>query len=77
MRRGELLVIHFLPDVAGSAADRATFFLLNGAIGDGPRASPSQLHADAEPGGGMTVDFSTTTTKKRKSFQSRRRTSGA
>ena len=57
MLRGGLLVIHPLPDVAGSAADRATFFSLNGVIGDGPRASPSQLHADAEPGGGMTADL--------------------
>ena len=57
MPRGGLLVIRPLPDVAGSAADRATFFSLNGVIGDGPRASQSQLHADAEPGGGMTVDL--------------------
>ena len=57
MLRGGLLAIHPLPNVAGSAADRAAFFLLNGVIGDGPRASPSQLHAGAEPGGGMTVDL--------------------
>ena len=35
--------IHSLPNVAGSAADRSTFFLLNGVVvvvvvGDGPRA---------------------------------------
>ena len=72
MRRSGLPAIHPLPDVAGSAADRATFFLLNGAIGDGPRASPSQLHADAEPGGGMTADL-----YLKKGMQSRRRTSGA
>ena len=67
-----LLVIHPLPNVTGSAADRATFFLLNGVIGDGPRASPSQLHADAEPGGGMTADL-----YLKKGLQSRRRTTGA
>ena len=36
--RGRLLIIHPLPNVAGSAADRSTFFLLNGVVGDGPRA---------------------------------------
>ena len=36
--RGGLLIIHPLPSVAGSAADRSTFFLLNGVVGDGPRA---------------------------------------
>ena len=36
--RGGLLIIHPLPNVAGSAADRSTFFLLNGVVGDGPRA---------------------------------------
>ena len=72
MIRGGLLVIHPLPNVAVSAADRATFFSLNGVIGDGPHASPSQLHADAEPGGGMTADL-----YLKKGVQSRRRTSGA
>ena len=38
MLRGELLIIQHLPNVAGSAADRSTFFLLNGIVGDGPRA---------------------------------------
>ena len=33
-----LLVIHPLPVVAGSAADISSFFLLNGVVGDGPRA---------------------------------------
>ena len=33
-----LLIIHLLPIVAGSAADRSTFFLLNGVVRDGPRA---------------------------------------
>ena len=70
--RSRLLIIHPPPNVTGSAADRATFFSLNGVIGDGPCASPSQLHADAEPGGGMAFDLI-----KRKGFQSRRRTSGA
>ena len=39
--RGGLPAIHFLPNVAGSAADRATLFLLNGVavvVGDGLRA---------------------------------------
>ena len=36
--RAELLIIHPLPNVAGSAADRSTFFLLDGVVGDGPRA---------------------------------------
>ena len=36
--RGGLLITHPLPSVAGSAADRSTFFLLNGVVGDGPRA---------------------------------------
>ena len=36
--RSGLLIIHLLPNVAGSAADRSTFFLLNGVVGDGPRA---------------------------------------
>ena len=36
--RGGLLIVHPLPNVAGSAADRSTFFLLNGVVGDGPRA---------------------------------------
>ena len=51
MLRGGFLIIHLLSNVAGSAADRSTLFLLNGIVGDGPRA----LHA--EPGG-MTADFS-------------------
>ena len=38
MLRGGLLIIHPLPNVAGSAADRSTFLLLNGVVGDGPRA---------------------------------------
>ena len=36
--RGELSIIRPLPNVAGSAVDRPTFFLLNGVVGDGPRA---------------------------------------
>ena len=38
MFRGGLLIIHPLPNAAGSAADRSTFILLNGVVGDGPRA---------------------------------------
>ena len=54
MLRGGLLVIDPLPDVAGSAADRSAFFLLNGVVGETDRAR-TPLHA--EPGG-MTTDFS-------------------
>ena len=36
--RGGLLIVYPLPNVAGSAADRSTFFLLNGVVGDGPHA---------------------------------------
>ena len=36
--RGGLPIIYPLSDVAGCAADRSTFFLLNGVVGDGPRA---------------------------------------
>ena len=36
--RGGLLIIHPLPNVAGSAAERSTFVLLNCAVGDGLRA---------------------------------------
>ena len=32
------LIIHPLPNVAGSAADRLTFLLLTGVVGNGPRA---------------------------------------
>ena len=38
MVRGGLPTIHPLPNVAGSAADRSTYFLLIGVVGDGPRA---------------------------------------
>ena len=38
MLRGGLLIMHPLPNVAGSAADRSTLFLLNGVVGDGLRA---------------------------------------
>ena len=36
--RGGLLISHPLPNAAGNAADRSTFFVLNGVVGDGPRA---------------------------------------
>ena len=38
MLRGGLLIIYPLPNVAGSAAERSAFFLLNCVVGDGPRA---------------------------------------
>ena len=67
MLRGGLLVIHPLPNVAGSAADRSTFFLLNGVVGDGRTARALHFHftQSAEPGG-MITDFSN---KKRTSNQ--------
>ena len=37
MLRSRLLITHPLPNMAGSAADISTFFLLNGVVGDGPR----------------------------------------
>ena len=49
MLRSGLLTIHPLPNEAGSAADRSTFFLLNGVVRD--------LRAfHAEPGG-VTADL--------------------
>ena len=49
MLRSGLLTIHPLPNEAGSAADRSTFFLLNGVVKD--------LRAfHAEPGG-VTADL--------------------
>ena len=36
--RAEILIIQPLSNMAGSAADRSTFFLLNGVVRDGPRA---------------------------------------
>ena len=51
-----LLIIHPLPHMAGSAADRSTFFLLNGVVGDGPRAH-STLPLHAEPGRMAAVFF--------------------
>ena len=40
--RGGLLIIYPLPNVAGSAAGRSTFFLLNGVVVDGLRAHFTQ-----------------------------------
>ena len=45
-------IVHPLPKVAGSAADMATFFLLNGVVGDGPRTHFTQSRA---PGGMTTI----------------------
>ena len=36
--RADILIIQRLSNMAGSAADRSTFFLLNGVVQDGPRA---------------------------------------
>ena len=47
--RGGLSTIHFLPHVAGSAADRSTFFLLNGVVRDGTRALFTQSRAVRTP----------------------------
>ena len=68
--RGGLLIIHPLPNVAGSAADRSTFFLLNGVVGDGPRAHSTSTSRRA---GRDDHRFF----KKKADFESRRRTSGA
>ena len=68
--RGGLLTIHPLPNVAGSAADRSTFFLLNGVVGDGPRAHSTSTSRRA---GRDDHRFF----KKKADFESRRRTSGA
>ena len=51
--RGGLLIVHLLSNVAGSAVDIATFFLLNGVVGDGPRAHFTQSRGP----GGMTADL--------------------
>ena len=51
--RGGLLIVHLLSNVAGSAVDIAIFFLLNGVVGDGPRAYFTQSRAP----GGMAADL--------------------
>ena len=59
MLKGRLLAIYPLPNVVGSAANRSTFFLLNGVVvvGDMDRAlTPPPIHA--EQPGRMTADFS-------------------
>ena len=56
MLRGGLPIIHPLLNVAGNAADRSTFFLLNGVVGDGPRAHSTSTSRRA--GRGMITDFS-------------------
>ena len=49
--RAEILIIQPLSNVAGSAADRSTFFLLDGVVGDGPRAhSTSTPRAQSRAG---------------------------
>ena len=70
MLRGGLLIIHPLPNLAGSAADRSNFFLLNGVVGDGPRAHSNSTSRRA---GRDNYRFFTQKTD----FESRRRTSGA
>ena len=69
--RDGLLIIYPLPKVAGSAADRPTFFLVNGAVGDGPCADSTSTSHRA--GRGMITDF----LNKKTELESRRRTSGA
>ena len=71
MLRSGLLIIHLLPNVAGSAADRSTFFLLNGVVGDGPRAHSTSTSRRAGR------DDHRFFNKKKADFESRRRTSGA
>jgi hypothetical protein len=49
--RGGLLIICTLPNAAVSAADRSTFFLINGVVGDGLRAhSTSTLRRVGQDG---------------------------
>ena len=54
-RSGGRLIIHPLPNVAGSAADRSTLFLLNGAVGDGPRAHFKKKKRTSNQEGGPPV----------------------
>ena len=68
--RSRLLIIHPLPNVAGSAADRSTFLLLNGVVGDGP-------HADSTSNSRRAGRDDHRFFKKKADFESRRRTSGA
>jgi hypothetical protein len=68
--RGELSIIRPLPNVAGSAVDRPTFFLLSSVVGDGPRA---QSNSTSRRAGRDGYRFH----KKKADFESRRRTSGA
>ena len=53
--RGGLMIIHPLPNMAGSATERSAFFLLNGVVGDGPRAHSTSTSRRAA--GRMTADF--------------------
>ena len=68
--RGGLLIIHPLPNVAGSAADRSTFFLLNGVVGDGPRAHSTSTSRRAGQDDRRFFHL-----KKKSDFESNRRTS--
>ena len=68
--RSGLLIIYLLPNVAGSAADRSTFLLLNGVVGDGP-------HADSTSNSRRAGRDDHRFFKKKADFESRRRTSGA
>ena len=68
--RSGLLIIYLLPNVAGSAADRSTFFLLNGVVGDGPR-----VHSISTSRRAGRDDYRFF--KKKADFESRRRPSGA
>ena len=71
MLRAEILIIQPLSNMAGSAADRSTFFLLNGVVRDGPRAHSNSTSRRA---GRDNYRFFH---KKKADFESRRRTSGA
>ena len=68
--RSGLMINKPLPNMAGSAAERPYFFLLNGVVGDGPRAHSTctSLRAGRD-------DHQLK--KKKAVFDSRRRTSGA
>ena len=70
MLRAELPIIQPLLNVAGSVADRSTFFLLNGVVGDGPRAHSTSISCRAGRDDNRLK-------KIKADFESRRWTSGA
>ena len=72
MLRGGLLIIQTQPFSAGSAADRSTFVLLNGIVGDGPHA-----HSTTTSRRAGRDDYRFFNKKKRSEFKSRMQTTGS